>query len=102
MIDWLTTITQELTTLARLVVILIAVVSVAYVWYQTKALVPTLGSILLAAIAIWATSPAGITQLQNWIGADAAQAQGAITVEVTAGPSLGPEPGWRMTHMGAT
>ncbi|MDH3369073.1 MAG: hypothetical protein OEO17_14630 [Gemmatimonadota bacterium] len=74
MLDWLTGLTNEGITLMRLIVVLIAIVSIATVWYKTQALVPVLGAILVSGIAIWAVSPAGITQLEQWIGSDTAAA----------------------------
>ena len=75
MLEWLTTITNEGIALARVVVVLIAIVSIATVWYRTKALIPVLGAILVAGIALWAVSPAGIATIEDWIGQDA-QAHG--------------------------
>lgn len=78
MLDWLTTLTNEGIALARIVIILVAIVSVIITYYRTQALVPVLGSVLVAGIAIWAVSPAGITQLENWIGQDANDAAPAV------------------------
>ena len=72
MLDWLTGLTNEGIALARIVIILVAIVSVIITYYKTQALVPVLGAALVAGIAIWAVSPAGITQLENWIGQDTA------------------------------
>ena len=71
MLDWLTNISNDGIALARVVVILVAIISVIITYYKTQALVPVLGAALVAGIAIWAVSPAGLTQLENWIGSDA-------------------------------
>ena len=78
MLDWLTAMTTEATALMRGVVVLIAIATIAIVWYQTKALVPVLSSVLVAAVALWAVSPAGITQIEQWIGNDSTRAIGPI------------------------
>lgn len=67
MLDWLTDLTRDGIALARLVIVLIAIVSIASVWFRTKALVPVLGAVLLAGVAIWATSGPGIAQVEEWI-----------------------------------
>ena len=71
MLDWITNLTQEVITLARIVIVLVAIVSVIITYYRTQALVPVVSAALVAGIAIWAVSPTGLTQLESWIGDDA-------------------------------
>ena len=92
MLDWLTGITNDGIALARIVVILVAIVSVIITYYKTQALVPVLGAALVAGIAIWAVSPAGITQLENWIGSDATAAGEPANVLVLDEPVGGEAP----------
>lgn len=92
MLDWLTNISNEGIALARVVVILVAIISVIITYYKTQALVPVLGAALVAGIAIWAVSPAGLTQLENWIGSDATAtapvSPAPVVVEADGGASL--------------
>lgn len=71
MLDWLTSIANEGIALARVIVILVAIVSVIITYYKTQALVPVVAAAFVAGIAVWAVSDAGIAQLENWIGSDA-------------------------------
>jgi uncharacterized membrane protein YesL len=56
--------------LARAAMVLIAVVTVAGVWWRTKALIPVVSAVIVAAIALWATSPAGVSWLKDRIESD--------------------------------
>lgn len=88
MLDWLTNISNDGIALARVVVILVAIISVIITYYKTQALVPVLGAVLVAGVAIWAVSPAGLTQLENWIGSDAnagAMAPAPVVLEIPGG-----------------
>lgn len=80
MLDWLTTLTNDGITLLRLLVVAVAIFAVVRTFYMTQALVPVLSTVLVAGIAIWAVSPAGITQLENWIGSDASAAPAIVDV----------------------
>jgi hypothetical protein len=53
------------------------------VWYQTKALIPVLTAVLVAGVALWAVSPAGITTLEQWISEDTAGV--IVVVELSRG-----------------
>lgn len=64
--------------LARATIVLIAVVTVASVWWRTKALVPVVSALLVAAIVLWGTSPAGVEWLKERITRDTATL-GAVT-----------------------
>ncbi len=71
MLDFLNNMAGDAIGLARTVAVLIAVVTVGAVWMSTRALIPVLASILLAAIALFAISPQGVAWLQQRISDDA-------------------------------
>ncbi|HEX9766470.1 MAG TPA: hypothetical protein VGA36_06880 [Nitriliruptorales bacterium] len=73
MLDFMETLTADAIGLARTVVVLIAIVSVSSVWWRTRALVPVLGSILVAGIALWAVSPGGLSWVQERVGDDSSR-----------------------------
>lgn len=70
MIDFVDNLISSGMDLARAAIVLIAVVTVASVWWRTKALVPVVSSLLVAAIVIWGTSPAGVAWLKGRIDQD--------------------------------
>lgn len=85
MLDWLNGIIVEGQSLLRLAVILVAIYAVIATYARTRALVPVLSAVLVAGVAIWAVSPAGLAQLENWIGSDAAgTAEGVAIVPALA------------------
>ena len=51
---------------------LVAIFGVISTYWLTKALVPVLSALLVAGIAIWAVSPAGLSTLEGWIGNETA------------------------------
>ena len=81
MLDWISTLTTEAIGLARLVIVLVAIISVIMTYYKTQALVPVIGAALVAGIAIWAVSPAGIARLEEWIKQDTASAPVVVVIE---------------------
>jgi hypothetical protein len=72
MIEWAQGTVDQLVTLARAFTVLVAILSIIMVWYQTKALIPVLTAVLVAGVALWAVSPAGIETLKRWISEDTA------------------------------
>lgn len=82
MLEFLTELANDAIGLARTVAMLIAVGSVVLVWISTRALVPVLAAILMAAIALFAISPAGLGWLQDRVAEDAER----IVESAPAGP----------------
>jgi hypothetical protein len=82
MIEAFTSLANEAITLARLVGTLVAIVSVLAVWWMTRALIPVIGACLVAGIALFAISPAGMATLEGWIASDV----GDTTAEEGFGP----------------
>jgi hypothetical protein len=62
---WVMDLINDLTNLARAGLVVLALIAIGKVWWETKALVPVLGAILMSGVVIWATSPAGIQWLKD-------------------------------------
>lgn len=84
MVDFLTGLSGEVLTLVRAVLLVGAVFVIGSTWFRTKALIPTLGSLLVAGVVLWSTSDAGLARLQTWIGQDAAYGP-ALDTQLLAG-----------------
>jgi len=55
-ISWLTIKLAEVRQLIQAGLVVAAVLFIAHVWWKSKALIPTLGAILLAGAVLWATA----------------------------------------------
>jgi len=56
LISWMTVKLAEIRQLVQAGLVVAAVLFIAHVWWKSKALIPTLGAILLAAAVLWATA----------------------------------------------
>ena len=74
MIEWMNDLVAEGIALGRIVIVLVAIMSVIITFYRTQALVPVLSAVFVAGVAIWAVSPAGLAQLETWVGEDTSAA----------------------------
>ncbi|TMK52758.1 MAG: hypothetical protein E6G66_03480 [Actinobacteria bacterium] len=66
MIPWMTAKLAEIRQLIQGGLVVAAVLFIAHVWWKTKALIPTLGAMLLAGMVLWGT--ANIQWFQDEIG----------------------------------
>ncbi|HYR64111.1 MAG TPA: hypothetical protein VET24_15955 [Actinomycetota bacterium] len=66
MITWLTVKLAEVRQLIQAGLVVAAVLFIAHVWWKTKALIPTLGAMLLAGAVLWGT--ANVQWFQDQIG----------------------------------
>ncbi|MGI9018771.1 MAG: hypothetical protein ACR2HR_16980 [Euzebya sp.] len=64
MIDFLTQMITDFETVIRAGIAAAASVYVAAVWWRTKALVPTLTSVVMAGVVVWATANVGVLRDQ--------------------------------------
>lgn len=55
-IEWLGSKIQEVQTLVQAALGVAAILSIGWVWWKTKALVPTLGALILAGVVLWGTA----------------------------------------------
>ena len=62
MIHFLTTMIGDLSGVIKAGIAAAAAVYVAGVWWRTKALVPTMTSIVLAAVVVWAAGNVGVLE----------------------------------------
>lgn len=56
MIPWMTTKLAEIHILVQGDLVVAAVLFIGHVWWKTKALVPTVGAMLLAGAVLWGTA----------------------------------------------
>ena len=66
MVGWMTVKLAEIRQLVQAGLVVAAILFVAHVWWKTKALIPTLGAMLLAGMVLWGT--ANIQWFQDKIG----------------------------------
>ena len=66
MVGWMTVKLAEIRQLIQAGLVVAAMLFVAHVWWKTKALIPTLGAMLLAGAVLWGT--ANIQWFQDRIG----------------------------------
>jgi uncharacterized membrane protein YdjX (TVP38/TMEM64 family) len=66
MVSWMTMKLAEIRQLIQAGLVVAAVLFVGHVWWKTKALIPTLGALLLAGGVLWGT--ANIQWFQDKIG----------------------------------
>lgn len=66
MISWMTLKLAEVRQLIQAGLVVAAVLFIAHVWWKTKALIPTLGAMLLAGAVLWGT--ANVQWFQDQVG----------------------------------
>lgn len=66
MISWMTAKLAEIRQLIQGGLVVAAIVFIAHVWWKSKALIPTLGAMLLAGMVLWGT--ANVQWFQDQIG----------------------------------
>lgn len=67
MLDWLNTMVDDIQDLVQIFIILLCIVVIGTIAFRSRALVPVLGAVLLAAVVIFFTSDAGLTWLPSMI-----------------------------------
>ena len=75
----------EIRQLVQAGLVVAAVLFIAHVWWKSKALIPTLGAILLAAAVLWAT--ANVQWFEDEIGKEM-HSVGPPVVVIRVPPSL--------------
>ncbi|HEU5001268.1 MAG TPA: hypothetical protein VFW71_00625 [Actinomycetota bacterium] len=66
MIPWMTGKLAEIRQLIQAGLVVAGILFIGHVWWKTKALVPTIGAVLLSGLVLWST--ANIEWFQNEIG----------------------------------
>jgi len=67
MLDWIGSMIDELQDTAQVFIVFLCIVVIGSVAFKTRALVPVLGTVLLAAFVIFFTSDAGLDWLPSMI-----------------------------------
>ncbi len=67
MLDWLNTMIDDIQDTAQVFIIFLCIVVIGAIAFKTRALVPVLGTFLLAALVIFFTSDAGLEWLPSMI-----------------------------------
>lgn len=79
LIDVLNSKVGELENVVQAGLVLLAIIFIGYTWVKSKALVPTLGAIVMAAIVIFAVSDSGRDTLGRLIGDEVNEAPESTT-----------------------
>ena len=67
MLDWLNTMIDDIQDTAQVFIIFLCIVVIGTMAFKSRALVPVLGTVLLAALVIFFTSDAGLEWLPDMI-----------------------------------
>lgn len=88
MLDWINTMIEEITDTAQIFIVLLCIFVIGVTAFRTRALVPVLGMVLLAALVIFFTSDAGLSWLPDMIEEETAISVPGVSGSRWAGDRL--------------